>query len=46
VEIETKSEKINATYTKSFGLILIGRLGKPPCQFYVPEEMIYRTACG
>ena len=39
-------ERLKRNILISSGFIPIGRLGKPPCQHYVPEEMIYQTARG
>ena len=41
-----KVRKTKCHMHKHSGQIPIGRLGKPPCQLSVPEEMIYQTACG
>ena len=42
--IEIESERLRRNILIS--LIPIGRIGKPPCQHSVPEEMIYQTAHG
>ena len=41
-----KSERLRGNMLINFGLIPIGKLGKPPCQHHVPKVMIYQTARG
>ena len=43
---QDKVRKTKCNMHKSFGLILMRRLGRPPYQYSVPEEMIYRNTCG
>lgn len=39
-----KIKKTKCNMYKSFGLILMGRLGKPLYQYFAPKVMIYQTA--